>query len=294
MHRSSSPIACAVLVGGLLLGEAVARAQDVQQCIAANERSIALRRAGKLADALDALRTCAAEGCVPEVRAVCQQRIAEIHAALPSVVFAARDAGGRDLAAVKVSIDGRLLVDRLDGTAIVVDPGEHAFTFEVEGQPAVERRLLIREGEKDRHETVAFEGPIAPSGREGEGKGSHQATVGLGVGSAGVAAVIAGGVLGLMASAKWSDSKSACGAPGCDPAEHATAVSDHDSASGLALGSTIAFAAGGAAVAAGAVIFLTAPSGHPEAPHEGAWRSVRIAPAVAAQGAGLLLHGVFW
>ena len=231
---------------------------------------------------------------MPEVRAVCQQRIAEIHAAMPSVVFAARDTDGRDLAAVKVSIDGRLLVDRLDGTAIVVDPGEHAFTFEVEGQPTVARRLLIREGEIARHETVGFERPTAPSGREGEGKGSHQATVGLVVGGAGVAAVMAGGVLGLLASAKWNDSKSACGAPGCDSAVHATAVSDHDSASGLALGSTIAFIAGGAAVAAGAVIFLTAPSGHPGAPQGGAWRGVRIAPAVAAQGAGLLLQGVFW
>jgi hypothetical protein len=274
-----------VIVAGAFLGDRVARAQDVQQCIASNERSIELRRANRLRDALDEMRTCAAESCPAEVRAVCQQRIAEIHAAIPSIVFSARDGSGHDLVAVKVSVDGKPLADKLDGTAIAIDPGQHEFTFEVEGEPALKQRLIVREGEKDRHETVVIGSlPVTPSA-EGE-QGGGRRTVGLVVGGAGLASALAGGVLGLVASSKWNASKSECGVSSCS--DHAAAVTDHDSAVELATGSTISIVVGGVAIAAGAALFLMAPAGHGESTKRVV---VRLAPALGPQGAGVLLQG---
>jgi hypothetical protein len=277
------------LVSAFLGMSSVAAAQDMQRCIASNEKSIALRKAGKLRDALEELRTCAADRCVADIQTVCEQRIAEIHAAMPTIVFGAKDGSGHDLIAVKVGVDTKPLAERLDGAAIAVDPGAHDFSFEVAGRPVLMTRLLIREGEKDRHETVVIEGAPARPGSEAESGGTG-ATLGLVVGGAGAAALIAGGVLGLWASSKWSDSKSECGAPGCSPAAHAAAIADHDSASGMALGSTIAFVAGGSALAAGAVLFLVALPGRHQTAAGG---KVQITPGLGGQCAGAIVKGAF-
>jgi len=68
-----------------------------------------------------------------------------------------------------------------------------------------------------------------------------------------------GAVFGLGASSKWSDAKSHCAAYpyGCD----AQGLDARSSASSKATISTIAFIAGGAAIAGAAVLWLTADSG---------------------------------
>jgi hypothetical protein len=53
-------------------------------------------------------------------------------------------------------MDGKPLVGRLDGTAVAVDPGQHAFTFEVSGQPSVTKGFVLKEGEKLRRERVVI------------------------------------------------------------------------------------------------------------------------------------------
>ena len=67
---------------------------------------------------------------------------------MPTVVFEAKDAAGAIVFAVKVKMDGDLLAERLQGSALPIDPGEHTFTFEVAGRPSVEKHLMIFEGEK--------------------------------------------------------------------------------------------------------------------------------------------------
>jgi serine/threonine-protein kinase len=85
-------------------------------------------------------------------------------------------------------------------------------------------------------------------------------TVGLAIGGAGVVGVGIGTVLGLFASSTWSDAKNNhCHGTICDP----TGIQEHDRANGEALGSTVAFAVGLAAVAAGTVVWLAAPHAEP-------------------------------
>jgi hypothetical protein len=78
------------------------------------------------------------------------------------VVLGARDAQGRDVMDVQVSIDGVLVANGLDGKAIEVDPGSHTFRFEARGA-TTEQAVLIREGEKGRSISVTLGAPAAAS-----------------------------------------------------------------------------------------------------------------------------------
>jgi hypothetical protein len=76
---------------------------------------------------------------------------------MPTIVFEVKDASGNELTAVRVTIDGELLASHLEGTAISLDPGEHTFAFAAEGQPKVEKKLVVHEGEKERHEVISLD-----------------------------------------------------------------------------------------------------------------------------------------
>ena len=116
--------------------------------------TLASKRARKLgrcarptssSNARTSLSTCSASTCPAAVGNFCRQRLAEVVHEIPSIVFAAKDGRGHDLAAVKVSIDGAVFADHLDGTPIELDPGEHVFRFEYAGEePVVERYVLRR------------------------------------------------------------------------------------------------------------------------------------------------------
>jgi hypothetical protein len=90
-----------------------------------------------------------------------------VNAAIPTVVFEAKDASGNDLVPVDVKMDGKLIAERLDGTALSIDPGEHAFTFASAGKTSVQKHFVIHEGEKNRRERIVFApasvAAIAPS-----------------------------------------------------------------------------------------------------------------------------------
>ncbi|XXY50055.1 hypothetical protein WME91_02750 [Sorangium sp. So ce269] len=150
------------LAAALSLAGADARAQPSKRaCAAAYERAQGLRRDGKLIAAREALIACSQPTCPAAAVADCGPWLAEVEKSLPSVVIAARDAGGRERLDVRVLVDGRLLAAALDGKALPVDPGPHTFRYEPAGGPAVEERVLIREGEKNRAITVILGAPTA-------------------------------------------------------------------------------------------------------------------------------------
>lgn len=144
------------IVLGVLLAASPARAGDVQACLAASEKSQNARAAGKLREAREQLLICMAAGCPAIVRRDCAQWQADVTQVAPSVVFGAKDKQGRDLFEVSVSMDGELLVKRLDGKSVLVDAGPHTFTFETVGHPPVVERALVKEGEKTRVIAVTF------------------------------------------------------------------------------------------------------------------------------------------
>jgi hypothetical protein len=231
----------ALLLALLPASHALAADPTKQECIDASEAGQDLQRAGKLIDARVKLATCVAGSCPGPVRQDCAQRLEELTHTLPTLILEAKDGAGNDLAAVRVVMDGKPFVDRLDGNAVLVDPGEHHFSFQSDGFETLEKSVVIRLAEKDRVVRVVLDprraapsstgqaavpgsasppAPApAPTPAPSPAPESHgvpaSAWVSFGVGIAGL---IAGGVLtGLWASAK-SDGDAACGTPGsCSP-----------------------------------------------------------------------------
>jgi hypothetical protein len=145
---------------------------DVQACLAASEKGQRARGAGKLREARDLFLVCGGEGCPSVVRRDCAQWQGEVIGMLPSVVFGAKDKSGRDLFDVTVSMDGELLVKKLDGKSIIVDPGPHTFKFEMAGSPPIIERALVKEGEKTRVIAVSFGEGAATTSTDGNGNGN--------------------------------------------------------------------------------------------------------------------------
>jgi hypothetical protein len=142
---------------------------DVQACVAASEKGQRARSAGKLREAREHFTVCGAESCPALVRNDCAHWNAELASILPSVVFGARDKQGRDLFDVTVSMDGEVLLNKLDGKSVTVDPGKHTFRFEMAGAEPITEVVLIKEGERARVFNVTFDIGGSPPVPEREG-----------------------------------------------------------------------------------------------------------------------------
>ncbi|WP_437493872.1 hypothetical protein WME75_21395 [Sorangium sp. So ce1014] len=157
-----APTLAVAVAAALALTGARARAEPHKRaCAAAYERAQGLRRDGKLLAAREALIACSQPTCPAAAVADCGPWLAEVEKSLPTVVIAATDAHGRERLDVRVLVDGRLLAAALDGKALPVDPGPHTFRYQPAWGPAVEERVLIREGEKNRALTLPLGAPSA-------------------------------------------------------------------------------------------------------------------------------------
>lgn len=76
------------------------------ECNDAHESRISLRTAGKLLDARAVLAVCASASCPGSLREACARRADDLNALIPGLVFAVKDAGGNDLSAVGITMDG--------------------------------------------------------------------------------------------------------------------------------------------------------------------------------------------
>jgi hypothetical protein len=285
------------------------------ECLSANESAIKLRGQHMLRHARDQALLCAASSCPGEVRDACQKRAAELIAQIPTIVFLAKDGAGHDVVTVKVWMDGVAIGDRLDGTPIPIDPGQHEFRFETAGQPALDQSFVISEGQKDRRETVTLGGGDSGSGaiaspvqappppsnvtppREpapaATSPASGQRIAGVAVGAVGLVGLGLGAVFAGLAASDWSSAKAYCaGMPAsCTTRTSSTGVQDENSASTMATLSTVSFIAGGVLAAGGVIVFLTAPK-RPSSEGTTA-RRIELLPTGGPGGAAMTIRGSF-
>jgi hypothetical protein len=156
-------LACALAL--VLLQASAARAQAstaVNACVAAHTEAQRLRMAGKLLAAREQLLACAQRECPALVANDCALWLPELEAELPSVVLAVEDASGRDLIAVRVFANDRLLTERTEGHAVALDPGSYRFRFEVAGYRPLTVTASVRQAEKNRLVRARLE-PVAPN-----------------------------------------------------------------------------------------------------------------------------------
>jgi hypothetical protein len=269
--RSASTIPA--LLAALALAQGVAHADPTtDECLGATEAALKAGREHRLRAQQAQLLVCAAQSCPADVRKDCAGQLDQVSGQIPTLIFAARDAAGGDLGAVRITMDGELLAERIEGVAIAVDPGDHAFTFETPGQPSITRTLLIVQGEKDRRETIVFEGGMAtptpapapptapivappPAASSVTGLGA-QRILALVAGGVGVVGLGLGTAFGVIALSKKNDAQSVCSTDPCPTVDGSNKWGDAATAGNV---STVAFIVGGVALAGGAVLWLTAP-----------------------------------
>jgi hypothetical protein len=263
-----------LVVVALASAPRLARAEKQDACIAAYEQTQTLRKDGKLVAAKTEAALCARAECPALLTKDCSRWLGELEASTPSIVFEARTSKGAERADVKVKVDGQPFVDKLDGRAVSIDPGNRVFRFEPEGGFPFEKTILVREGEKNRRvkitivETDESRPPAAPR------------PVPLGVWLFGGASVIALGtsvVFAIDGFGKKSD-LDAC-KPRC-PASDVDAMSARFTIADVALGAGIV--AGAAAV----WLYVTRPPAEPERTPV-ARRTPFVVPLPSGAAAGL-------
>ncbi len=131
-------------------------APDASRCAMASEQGQQLRDEGKLRDARTKFIECAADACPRVIRQDCAGWLKETETRQPTVIFDAKDDRGRDLGAVRVSVDGKLVTAKLEGRPVEIDPGAHHLVFEAEGFIADPQDVIIKENEKGRRLLINF------------------------------------------------------------------------------------------------------------------------------------------
>jgi hypothetical protein len=250
-----------------------AHAADKAECVNAYSKAQSLRDAHQLASAREQLRICARPVCTQFIVQDCTSWLADVEPRIPSVVLAAKDANGSELADVTVSLDGKVFAQKLDGRSMELDPGQHTFSFVSADGRKVETSILVLEGQKARPVAVAFAAPkpvaagapasppavtSPPEGVAPVGHGSK--TLAFALGGVGLGGMVVGGIFGALAMSRSSKAKDECSPTNCPSTAHDEAVVDHDAASQAATISTIGFVAGGALAALGAILLLKSPS----------------------------------
>ena len=125
-------------------------------CLAAHEDATSLLEKKKPHAAHDKFVACARAECPTVVRKECGEQLAIVEKDAPTVALEARDEAGMDTTTVKVTMDGTAIADRLTGAALDVEPGEHLFRFERDDGKAIEQKVLVVEGEKNRKVVADF------------------------------------------------------------------------------------------------------------------------------------------
>jgi hypothetical protein len=266
-----------------LFGPGRAAADQTEECISSHVGAQRMQRERKLRDARDALRVCSRDACPRVVVQECTALLREVENALPSVVIDARTASGQDVVDVRVSMDGGVLLERLDGKAVDIDPGEHRFRFERADSKPTEQSVLIREGERGRRISVRFEDGPAGGRVEPERASRPIPPLAIGLGGLGLAGVSLFAVMGIMGISQKRDLDNRACKPTC-PSD------DVDAARRSFLVADIGLGVGVAALAAATVLFVTRPTVQRPA----AQRGLRLSGAsvvMRPDGGALVLRG---
>jgi hypothetical protein len=229
----------------------------------------------------------------------------------PRLPRLAISAPGKPPAGLLVKRDGTTIDAGALGVALYVDAGPHEIAASAPGFATFTRTVTLLESttvtvaipeltalaatgrpqppSKD-HEPSIASSPTGDRVTRSESLQTPSRTrtyVAIGLGGAGVVATGFGLVFGVKARSDYSDARTLCGASlVCDAADYDKGKQLIRDSRSQATTATILVAAGVAAIAAGAIVFLTAP-------HTRERATARIVPVAHDRGAGLAIIGGF-
>jgi tetratricopeptide (TPR) repeat protein len=183
------------------------------------------------------------------------------------------------------------------GLALYIDPGVHEVTASAPGFETFSQKITLVEGKT---ETLAIPDLTAKPEQTKPNANSEPPVVdttpisptrkyvGIGIGGAGIVAVGVGLIIGVQAISANNKAKELCGNNLACSAENFDAGKKFvDDGRSKATISTALVIVGGAAVAAGIVVYLTAPRARER------HTAVRLVPVIHAAGAGIGFAGTF-
>jgi len=216
--RSRALVAPTLLV--VLAFASPARADKTRECVDAYEKAQVERKDGHLVTAREQLLICAQDACPAVIKKDCVPWLSEVEQSVPTVVVFAKDANGKDLADVKVTLDGVLFSNSIDGVARPIDPGKHVFKFEDKNGKTKEETFVIAEGQKRRAVGVSFEAdkgvtpPPPVEGPKPEEPDKPSKLPAYGLTALGLAGIGTGIFFGVTAKTDADDLRGSC-APRC-------------------------------------------------------------------------------
>lgn len=307
MEQRQFDLACAKLDESARLLRTAGAAYNLGECYTHTEP---LRAASALLSfsKAEALASKAGDG---DLAAKARNRIKDLESKLARIALKVSDHHAAGLA---IRIDGGdPLPESVWQTPLPVDPGQHAIEATAPGKQPWHTKLVIPPSAatttilvEDLTDETPRTSPNVVAGQPSparplpaietprESRGQGQRTLGLVVGGAGIVGVVVGSVFGAMAISKNSDSKALCDPANpnvCDAGKGGKEL--RDSALHAAMGSTVAFALGLAAVAGGVVLYATAPSNKPGASSRSQQRRRGSPLEARATLGGLSLAGSF-
>ena len=122
--------------------------ENKTECAAAFDKAKETANGSQIREANEWFAVCAQPSCGRSMSKRCAAVHARIAAMIPSVVPVVTDGDGVAVRDVVVRMDGESLTSNLDGSAIVVDPGDHQFTFSRDGEVFATRQLAIERGQQ--------------------------------------------------------------------------------------------------------------------------------------------------
>ena len=290
-----SVFAAALVAVTAVPGVAFAGPDERAECANAADQAQSLRDEGKYRRAREQMLVCARDACPGPIKSDCGKWLGEVDRDAPTVVFGARDSKGTDVFDVKVSMDGTILSEKLDGKPVLADSGEHTFKFEAKDGSVKEERVLLRAAEKARLITAMFSPTSAnasanvrgaPEADKGESKNNGWIVPVAVAGGVGVVSLAVFAGLGLSGESKVDDlqkCKPSCAQNDVDSARHQLIVAD------------VFLGVGVVALGVGAYLFFTRPKGESASKHakSGLWHSMKVEAGPAAGGGYARLGGKF-
>jgi hypothetical protein len=201
--------------------DAVAADKTSLACIQASDEGQTARENGNLLLARELFAQCTESKCPALIRRDCTSWLEQAQLQIPSVVFGARDAEGRDLLDAKVIIDGQPLDEKVHGGPVELNPGPHVIRWERAGDEPTEMHVVLRSQEKNRnvvatfsHSTSTGAPPASEKTTEATPPKGGLPTATYVLGGVGIAALGAFAYFGLRARHDSDSLHDTC-APGC-------------------------------------------------------------------------------
>lgn len=218
-------------------------------------------------------RDMAVEQKSAEHERAASEHLAALEGKVPHATFLLSAAAAPGVALV---IDDTQVISQL--VDVPVDPGQHQLSVSAPGYLPHRISFAVADSEKRTVVIPALERAVSTR--------SSRRTYGLITGGVGAAAVITGVTIGLVARSRYNSAIA-----GCDTSGDKPVCNDHDYANAtdarsVATAGTVISVAGGAVVAVGVYLWLSAPGEHAE-------RAVTLLPDVSPNSAGFTAVGHF-